>query len=101
MAVPALGNVVPLNANRAVVIVPLEVVTNVPVVLGNVNVAVTASVGVIVVEPDVAPAKTNDPMSIPLNYKMTHLEPAPSVTLTPEANVTGPVLIALCVVGIE
>jgi hypothetical protein len=35
------------------------------VALGSVRVAVTASVGLIVVEPDVAPAKTTDPIIYP------------------------------------
>jgi hypothetical protein len=44
---------------------PAPDVCRVPPVEGRVTVAVTASVGVIVVEPDVAPAKTNDPIMIP------------------------------------
>jgi hypothetical protein len=45
-------------------------VAKVPVALGNVIVAVTASTGVSVVDPLVAPAKTTDPISMFL-YKMT------------------------------
>jgi len=46
------------------VYLPEVPVTKVPVALGSVMVAVTASTGVSVVDPLVAPARTTDPISI-------------------------------------
>ena len=65
-------------------------VSIVPVVDGIVIVTVTASVGVMVVAPDVAPFRTTDPMINPLNYKMTQRPPLGTVTDTPVAKVIGP-----------
>jgi len=73
-------------------VVLADVLVNiVPVVEGVVIVTVTASVGCIVVEPDVAPLRTK---GICFPYKITQRLPEPRVTVIPLFTVTGPALIA-------